>query len=206
MKIIDISKEISEEMIVYKNREAKKIKRTIVANHLENHFHESRLDIDMHCGTHMDAPLHMIDGGKTIEELSLDRFVGECKVFDLTFVEEKITKKDIEHLDIQKDDRIIFKTKNSYDTEYNFKFVYIEEDAAQYLVDKNIKTIGIDAMSIERDKAGHPTHKIILKAEVGVLEDLQLKEVEAGQYELIALPLKIKNAEGSPIRAILIQK
>lgn len=205
MKIFDISKEISEEMIVYKNREHKKIKRTIVANHNEHHFHESRLDIDMHCGTHMDAPLHMIDNGKTIEQLLLQRFIGECKVFDLTHVEEKIYKKDIEHLNIQKDDRIIFKTKNAFDTKYNPKFVYIEEDAAQYLVDIGIQTIGIDAMSIERDKKGHPTHKIILGAEIGVLEDLQLKDVTAGTYQLVALPLKIKNAEGSPIRAILIQ-
>lgn len=206
MKIIDISKEISEEMIVYKNREAKKIKRNVVANHQENHFHESRLDIDMHCGSHTDAPLHMVENGKTIEQLQLERFIGNCKVFDLTNVEEFITKQDLEKFEINENDRIIIKTRNSYDNEYNFKFVYIEEDAAQYLVDKKIKTVGIDAMSIERDKAGHPTHKIILGAEIGVLEDLQLKEVEAGEYELVALPLKIKGAEGSPIRAILIQK
>lgn len=206
MKIFDISKEISEDMIVYKNREAKKIKRNVVANHPEHHFHESRLDIDMHCGTHMDAPLHMVENGNTIEKLDLDRFIGDCKVFDLTNVEEFITKKDIENFEINEGDRVIFKTKNSYDLEYNFKFVYIEEDAAQYLVDQKIKTIGIDAMSIERDKAGHPTHKIILGANIGVLEDLQLKEVQSGIYQLIALPLKIKGAEGSPIRAVLIEK
>lgn len=206
MKIIDISREISEEMVVYKNREHKKIKRTIVAEHEKNHFHESRLDIDMHCGTHMDAPLHMIENGKTIEQLSLNRFVGECKVFDLTHIEEKIFKKDIMHLDIQKDDRIIFKTKNSYDDTYNLNFVYIEEDAAEFLVNCHIQTIGIDAMSVERDKPGHPTHKILLGNGIGVLEDLQLKEVEEGKYFLVALPLKIKDAEGSPIRAILIKQ
>lgn len=206
MKIIDISRLITEEMVVYKNRDAKRIKRMIVANHKENHFHESRIEFDMHCGTHMDAPLHMIAEGKTIEQLDLSRFIGECKVFDLTHVEKFITKKDIELLDIQKGDRILFKTKNSYDTEYNFEFVYLEEDAASYLVEKEIICLGMDAMSIERDKPDHPTHQIILGAEIGVLEDLQLKDVKEGEYFLSALPLKIKDAEGSLVRAILIEK
>ncbi len=206
MRIIDISKEIHEDMIVYKNREAKRIKRSIVANHKENHFHESRIDTDLHCGSHSDAPLHMIEGGETIENISLDKYIGGCKVYDLTFVEEFIYKKDIENLDIKAGDRIIFKTKNSYDTQYNTKFVYIEEDAAHYLVEKGIICIGIDAMSVERDKAGHPTHKIILSAGIAVLEDLQLKDVPEGSYFLSALPLKIRGAEASPVRAVLIEE
>lgn len=206
MKIIDISRLITEDMVVYKNRDAKRIKRTIVANHPENHFHESRIEFDMHCGTHMDAPLHMIEHGKTIEQLDLDRFIGDCKVFDVTQAETFITKKDIEHFDIQKGDRVLFKTKNSFDNEYNFTFVYLEEDAANYLVEKEIKCFGIDAMSIERDKPGHPTHKIILGAEIGVLEDLRLKDVKPGTYFLSALPLKIAGAEGSLVRAVLLEK
>ena len=204
MKIFDISREIHEEMIVYKNREEKRIRRTIVANHADHHYHESRLDIDMHCGSHMDAPLHMVEAGSTIETLDLDRFIGECRVFDLTSVKECIKKSDIEGLDIREGERVLFKTRNSYDTAYNPKFVYIEEDAASYLAKKNIRCIGIDAMSLERDKKEHPTHKILLGAGVGVVEDLQLKDVEEGTYFLSALPLKIRGAEGSPVRAVLI--
>jgi polyketide cyclase len=206
MKIHDVTRLISEDMTVYKDRESKKIKRTVVADYEKADYYESRMDMDMHCGTHIDAPLHMIKGGDTIEKYDLSKFIGDCKVFDLTDVDEAIRKKDIENLDIQKDDIVIFKTKNSFDKGYNPKFVYIEEDAALYLSEKGIKTVGIDAMSIERDKKEHPSHKIILGANIGVIEDLYLKNVGQGQYFLSALPLNIRGSEASPIRAVLIEK
>ena len=206
MRIHDVTRLISEDMTVYKDRESKKIKRTVVADYEKSDYYESRMDMDMHCGTHIDAPLHMIKGGDTIEKYDLSKFIGDCKLFDLTDVDEAIRKKDIENLDIQKDDIVIFKTKNSFDEEYNPKFVYIEEDAALYLSEKGIKTVGIDAMSIERDKKEHPSHKIILGANIGVIEDLYLKNVGQGQYFLSALPLNIRGSEASPIRAVLIEK
>ena len=206
MRIHDVTRLISEDMTVYKDRESKKIKRTVVADYEKADYYESRMDMDMHCGTHIDAPLHMIKGGDTIEKYDLSKFIGDCKVFDLTDVDEAIRKKDIENLDIQKDDIVIFKTKNSFDQGYNPKFVYIEEDAAMYLSEKGIKTVGIDAMSIERDKKEHPSHKIILGANIGVIEDLYLKNVGQGQYFLSALPLNIRGSEASPIRAVLIEK
>ena len=206
MKIHDVTRMISEDMTVYKDRESKKIKRTVVADYEKADYYESRMDMDMHCGTHIDAQLHMIKGGDTIEKYDLSKFIGDCKVFDLTDVDEAIRKKDIENLDIQKDDIVIFKTKNSSDQGYNPKFVYIEEDAAMYLSEKGIKTVGIDAMSIERDKKEHPSHKIILGANIGVIEDLYLKNVGQGQYFLSALPLNIRGSEASPIRAVLIEK
>lgn len=206
MRIHDVTRLISEDMTVYKDRESKKIKRTVVADYEKADYYESRMDMDMHCGTHIDAPLHMIKGGDTIEKYDLSKFIGDCKVFDLTDVDEAIRKKDIENLDIQKDDIVIFKTKNSFDQGYNPKFVYIEEDAALYLSEKGIKTVGIDAMSIERDKKEHPSHKIILGANIGVIEDLYLKNVGQGQYFLSALPLNIRGSEASPIRAVLIEK
>jgi len=206
MRIHDVTRLISEDMTVYKDRESKKIKRTIVADYEKADYYESRMDMDMHCGTHIDAPLHMIKGGDTIEKYDLSKFIGDCKLFDLTDVDEAIRKKDIENLDIQKDDIVIFKTKNSFDKGYNPKFVYIEEDAAMYLSEKGIKTVGIDAMSIERDKKEHPSHKIILGANIGVIEDLYLKNVGQGQYFLSALPLNIRDSEASPIRAVLIEK
>lgn len=205
MKIYDVSKLISEDMVVYKNREEKRIKRTIVSSYETGDYYESRLDTDLHCGTHIDAPLHMIKNGNTIDKYNVSKFIGKCKVFDLTNVDEFITKKDIESLDIQKDDRVIFKTKNSYDTVYNPKFVYIEEDAAEYLAEKQIQSLGIDAMSIERDKKHHPTHKIILGANIGVIEDMMLKDIDEGEYFLSALPLKIKDSDASPVRAVLIE-
>lgn len=75
-----------------------------------------------------------------------------------------------------------------------------------YLSEKGIKTVGIDAMSIERDKKEHPSHKIILGTNIGVIEDLYLKNIGQGQYFLSALPLNIRGSEASPIRAVLIEK
>lgn len=206
MKIYDVTKLIHEDMVVYKDKQEKKIKRTIVSSYDTGDYYESRLDIDMHCGTHIDAPLHMLKDGNSIEMYDLSRFIGKCKLYDLTHIDEYIEKKDIENLDINQDEIIIFKTKNSYDSKYNPKFVYIEEDAANYLVEKKIKTIGIDAMSIERDKKDHPAHKIILGAGIGVIEDMMLKDVSQGEYFLSALPLNIKYADASPIRAVLIDE
>lgn len=206
MTIYDVTRLISEDMTVYKDRESKKIKRTIVADYENADYYESRMDMDMHCGTHIDAPLHMIKDGATIEKYDLAKFIGECKLFDLTNIDEAIRKIDIEKLDIDKDDIVIFKTKNSFDERYNPKFVYLEEDAARYLADKQIKTLGMDAMSIERDKKEHPTHKIILGANIGIIEDLYLRNVGEGQYFLSALPLNIKGSEASPVRAVLIEK
>lgn len=206
MKIYDVTKLIHEDMVVYKDKQEKKIKRTIVSSYDTGDYYESRLDIDMHCGTHIDAPLHMLKDGNSIEMYDLSRFIGKCKLYDLTHIDEYITRKDIEFLDIHQDEIIIFKTKNSYDSKYNPKFVYIEEDAANYLVEKKIKTIGIDAMSIERDKKDHPAHKIILGAGIGVIEDMMLKDVSQGEYFLSALPLNIKYADASPIRAVLIDE
>lgn len=206
MNIIDITKLICEEMIVYKNKPSKQIKRSIVMDYQHGSYYESRIDLDMHCGTHIDAPLHMLEGGSTVERLDLSKYIGTCKVYDLTPITQYITKKDVEGLDIQQNDIIVLKTKNSYDTEYNAQFIYLEEDAAQFLVDRKIKCLGMDAMSIERDKPNHETHKILLSHDIGVIEDLQLKDVDEGEYFLSCLPLRIKASEASPVRAVLIKK
>lgn len=204
-KVYDVTKIISEDMVVYKNRDSKRIKRNVVADYERNAYYESRLDLDMHTGTHVDAPLHMVKDGKTIDQIDWQKYIGLSKVFDLTHVKDCIREQDLVDLDIQKDDIVIMKTANSYDTDYNTDFIYLEEDAAHYLVNKQIKTLGMDAMSIERDKPGHPTHKIILSSEIGVIEDLQLKDVPEGRYFLSALPLRIKGSEASPVRAVLME-
>lgn len=204
-RVYDVSRVIGEDMVVYKNRDAKRIKRNVMADYERNSYYESRLDLDMHTGTHVDAPLHMVKDGKTIDQIDWQKYIGPCKVFDLTHVIECVREADLIDLDIQKDDIILMKTTNSFDKEYNTGFVYLEEDAAHYLVSKQIKTLGMDAMSIERDKPGHPTHKIILGQEIGVIEDLQLKDVPEGKYFLSALPLRLQASEASPVRAVLME-
>lgn len=205
MKVYDISRTIAEAMTVYKNRDNKRIRRKLEYVYSENKVNESSLCMNLHSGTHVDAPYHMLNDGITMEQVDPSLYFGKTKLFDLTQVHECITAADLEGLDIQAGDIVLFKTRNSFTEVYDPKFVYIEVDAAQRLVDLAVKTVGIDAMSLERDKPEHPTHSIILGAGLGVVEDLRLAEVPAGEYQLMAIPLKLEGFEASPVRAILTE-
>lgn len=206
MRIHDIATLIHPDMIVYKNKEDKKPIITVVSDYNRGTSYESRALLDMHVGTHMDAPLHMIEGGDSIENQDLYKCVTDCKVFDLSHVEEKIEMKDIEKYNISENDFIIFKTRNSLATEFDFKFVFISTEVSEFLAEKKIKGVGIDALSVERDQPNHETHEAFLKEGIAVLEGLNLKDIIEGEYFLVALPLKIKGAEGAPSRAILIER
>ena len=204
MKIIDISRPLNADTAVYKNYESKRFHLNAVATFPENGAHESEIKTNLHTGTHVDAPKHMVEDGVSLKDMDLSHFMGPAEVFDLTAVDEAIYLKDIKDLAIDPSRIVIFKTKNSFEDHFNFKFVYLEEDAAQYLVDLGVKTVALDAMSIERDKKGHEVHNILLGNGVAIIEDVRLAEVEAGKYFLSALPLHIPDAEASPVRAVLI--
>jgi len=204
MKIYDISMEIQESMTVYKNKEEKRPKRIITVG--KDDVTESRISMDMHTGTHIDAPLHMIRGGDTVENIDLNKVITKCKVFDFTNISDKITSEDLASKDIQKGDFIIFKTRNSFREDFDFEFVYLDKSGAQFLKEKGVIGVGIDALGIERNQPEHETHKILLGAGIVILEGLRLKDVEEGEYFLYAAPLKIRGAEASPTRAVLIKE
>ena len=202
MKIHDISAPIYEGMPVWDNMPEKQPKITRVT---DGHVTESRLYLDTHTGTHIDAPLHMINNGDTFESIQLEQLVGSVKVLDLTSAKDGITKKDLEKLDIQEDDFILFKTKNSFETEYNPEFVFLKEDGAEYLAELNIKGLGIDALGVERSQPNHPTHKTLFGANIIVIEGLRLQYVEAGTYFMVAAPLKLIGTDAAPARVILFE-
>lgn len=202
MKIYDVTAPIYEGMPVYKNKSEKQPKIHTVTN---AHVTESRIDMDLHTGTHVDSPLHMINDGDTMESISIEDLVGNIKLFDLTNVEDRITKKDLEQLDIQKGDFILFKTKNSFDDEFNFEFIFVAEDAAQYLAEVGIKGVGIDALGIERSQPGHPTHRTLFKHHIIVVEGLRLKDVPQGEYFMVAAPIKVQGTDAAPARVLLFE-
>jgi arylformamidase len=107
--------------------------------------------------------------------------------------------------DIQEDDFLLFKTKNSFKEEFINDFVFLSQDASAYLANKKIKGVGTDGLGIERSQEGHPTHKNLLSKNIVIIEGLRLKDVPEGTYQLICLPLKIDNVEASLARAILIK-
>lgn len=203
MKFYDVTAEVYEGMPVYKNKEEKQPKFQTVTN---GHVTETRLSLDLHTGTHVDAPLHMMNDGETMETIPLERLVRPVKLFDLTHVNDGITKEDIADLPIDKGDFILFKTSNSFDEAFNFEFIYVKEDAARYLAEKGIDGVGIDSLGIERAQEGHPTHRTLFQNDIIVMEGLRLKDVEAGEYFMVAAPLKVIGTDASPARVLLFEQ
>lgn len=206
MKIYDISMKIHEDMMVYKNKPDKKPLIWVAHDYRDSSSYESRIDIDLHTGTHIDAPLHMIEEGATTDTIELDKMVTSCKVIDLTDVVGCIKKEDLVECGIEKNDFVLFKTKNSYDDSFNPEFIYLEKCGAAYLKEIGVKGVGIDSLGIERSQKEHETHKILFSAGVLILEGLRLKDIEPKNYILHALPLNIHHVEAAPVRAVLIDK
>jgi arylformamidase len=171
----------------------------------------SAISLGVHTGTHMDAPKHFIKDGRSIDKLPLETSVGPARVIE---IKDKISIKpeELKQHNIKKGERILFKTVNSprcWQTDaFVNDFVFVTRDAAQFLVDAGVILVGVDYLSVgsplDPEKALRPdTHQILLGAGLYLIEGLNLTAVKAGDYNLICLPLKLMDAEGSPVRAIL---
>ncbi len=200
--LIDISMEISPNMPVYKGRKSKKPIFKNLSNHKNDNIHETEITINLHTGTHVDAPLHMIENGKDSE--IFDFFITDCKVLDLTKVKNCITHNHLQRFNINHNDFILLKTKNSHNKGTQ-NFIYLRKDGAEYLVSKKIKGTGIDSLGIERNQPGHPTHRKLLGENIIIIEGLNLKNVKAGSYKLFFIPLNIKEVEALPVKILLKQ-
>lgn len=205
MKIYDVSMPIEPDMPVYKNKEEKKPVIRVVQDFDTAPARESKVTMDVHCGTHVDSPLHMLPDGGTMKTIPLEQLVGKARVLDFSHVEGGIGKQDLETKDIQAGEFLLMKTKNSGQDEFDFEFVYLKEDGAKYLAEKKIRGVGIDALGIERSQPGHPTHKTLFKAGVIIMEGLRLKEVPEGTYFMVAAPIKLMETEAAPARVILLE-
>jgi arylformamidase len=205
MKVYDISTEIAVNMTVYKNKAEKKPIIETVQHHQTGSSHESRITMDLHTGTHIDAPLHMIKAGKTMAMYDIQDFVTQARVLDLTFVEETITKADLLKFNIESGDFLLFKTRNSFRDDFDFDFVYLEKSGASYLAEIGIKGVGTDALGIERNQPGHETHKTLLAKNIMIIEGLRLKEITPGTFLLVCAPIKLLETEAAPTRAVLIE-
>lgn len=205
MNIIDISMTINETMTVYKNKLEKKPLIKTSANHAQHGSHETTITLNLHTGTHIDAPLHMIPAGATIENYPLSQFITRARVIDMTLCTSHISKADLIHHPIQAGEFVLLKTRNSFLEPFDFEFVYLAEDAATYLQEIGVAGVGIDSLGIERNQSHHPTHTILLSNHIAILEGLRLGHVEAGVYLLICLPLKIDHVEASLTRAVLVE-
>jgi arylformamidase len=167
----------------------------------------SAITTSVHNGTHMDAPAHFIPGGNGIETLPLTATMGPARVLEI-HDPESVKPDELKPYNIQRGERILLKTRNSprcWETDEFVKdFVYISHEAAHYLAEVGIQTVGIDYLSVGGYfKDGAETHHALLGAGIWIIEGLNLTQVQAGTYELLCLPLKIIGSDGAPARALL---
>lgn len=174
-----------------------------------------------HTGTHIDAPLHFVYHGGTIDEMPLDTAIGPARVIEIKDA-ESIKPGELTPYNIQSGERILFKTQNSsrlYQTDEFFeKYVFLSPESAQYLVDRRVRLVGLDYISISKyeteadypsaaeykAKSGiHVTHRLFLQNGIYIMEGINLSGVKAGDYELIALPIRLERGDAGLARAIL---
>lgn len=212
MEYIDISVAIRSDLPVWTGDPEVAINRasSIAAGDLAN---VTRLDMGAHTGTHVDAPLHFLDGRRSIEELDLNVLIGAAWVAEFD-VPREITAVDLDAAGIPEGtERLLLKTRNSRlwtekPASFDENFIGISVDGARWLVDHGVKLVGIDYLGVERFDSvplGAPVHKTLLAAEMILLEGLNLSAVQPGAYQLICLPVKIQGADGSPSRAVLVK-
>jgi arylformamidase len=171
-------------------------------------FNNSRMNCDSHIGTHVDAPLHFVENGEPVDQISLEHLIGPCQVAYLPGLKE-ISDRSLAQLRLPKGTkRLLLRTDNSKlwnrnDKKFKEDFACLNSEATRWIVHNGIVLVGIDYLSIGSPEDGVETHKILLKSQVVVLEGLNLSKVNPGIYELICLPLKLTGAEGAPARVVL---
>lgn len=175
------------------------------------HNNITKMSSCVHIGTHVDAPYHFLNDGRTVEQLPLEVLTGPCYVIQLPDGIEAITAEVLERTEVTSEmKRILFGTRNSHlwargESEFQTDFVAITEDGAEWLVERGVELVGVDYLSVAPYGDSIPTHTILLKAGVVLVEGLNLSNVMRGFYDLYCLPLKIAGSDGAPARAILIQ-
>jgi arylformamidase len=167
----------------------------------------SKISLGSHTGTHMDAPIHFVRAGEGMDRLPLDATIGRARLVE---IQDPVSIKpdELSQHGIGRGERVLFKTRNSslgwWTQDFIEDFVYVSQEAARYLADREVRTVGVDYLSVggfRRD--GVETHQALLGAGIWVIEGLDLSRVEPGEYELICLPLKVEDGDGAPARAIL---
>jgi arylformamidase len=165
----------------------------------------------LHHGTHVDVPYHFMgEGTKKIDEIPLTRWIGPALVIDATGENECVNAETVKGIDLKGYDKVLFKTKNS--TEYYKKgvffpqFIYLDKGISTLLVQSGIKTVGLDYITVDpHGSVDFPAHKTLLGNDVCIIECINLENVNAGEYFLMCLPLKLVGTDGANARVILLK-
>ncbi len=204
MKIYDITMPISPELPVFPGDPRTEITPITRIEHGDP-ANVSRITISSHCGTHIDVSLHYNDHGISVDHLPLTLLVGNALVADLRGTLE-ITGKVLSRLPLSGVERLLIMTDNSrlWDREgFHEEYAHLTKEGAEFLLETDIRLVGIDYLSIERFTGNGDIHRLLLGNGMVILEGLNLEGIREGTYELICLPLKIRGGDGAPVRAVL---
>lgn len=211
MRIFDITLTLSPELPVWPGDPPLILER-IARIESGDEVNLTRLSMSVHSGTHIDAPFHFLGGNSlTVEKISLDDLTGRAYVLQIANSVVLVTREILSQANIPaRTRRLLLKTANSIRWENGTQHFYpgfcaLSPEAAAYLVERGIRLVGVDYLSVAPFEGGAPTHQILLKAGVVVVEGLNLSKVPPGRYTLYCLPLKLLGADGAPARAILIR-
>ncbi len=208
--IIDLSPTISPETPVWPGDPAVRLTRPASLERGDP-FTLTELAMSAHTGSHVDAPAHYVRGGAGVDALPLDAMIGPALVADAGDA-DAITADVLAGLNLPPGtQRLLLRTRNSArglmaSPEFHIDFAAVTADGARWLVEQGVRLVGIDYYSIAPYDALAPTHQILLRAGVVILEGLNMMAVEPGPYQLICLPLKLKGADGAPARAVLMRE
>ena len=170
----------------------------------------SRRDRGSHTATHVDAPLHFMDGGAGVDELPLDALIGPARLICFSDDVLAVGEAELRRHDLGGVTRVLIKTRNSAwlasgSAQFHPDFTHVTPDGAEYLVSIGVRLVGVDSLSVEQFRSPHHhTHKTLLSNGVVIVEGLDLSEPPAGDYELYCLPMLLTGLDGAPARAVLI--
>lgn len=208
MRIYDVTLPIRPGMVVWPGDMGVRLE--MVRSQAEgDRANVSAIHMGLHTGTHVDAPCHFIAGGAGVDSLALDALVGPAWVAELGAA-RTITAQDLARAEIPANaQRLLLKTSNgrlwAEDT-FHADFAHLTPDAARWIVERGIRLVGVDYLSVEAFGGDGSTHEILLGAGVVVVEGLNLAGVAQGRYGLYCLPLKVLDGDGAPARVVLVSE
>lgn len=205
MKIFDVSRPIHEGMLVYPGNAPPRLK--FISKRPLDSTNLSEFSMGSHTGTHVDAPKHVAWSGKSVLEIPFDHLHGSCRVLDFTHAKKSVGAAELKASKIKKGEIILLKTRNSEEKKFVRDYVFLELDAALFLAEKKVRTLGVDGPSVQKFHSGNQlVHEALLLKGITVFEGLNLSKVPAGTYDFVGLPLPLQDAEASPARVFLIKK
>lgn len=207
MQVIDITRIISPDIAVWPGDHPYQYEWTSSLENGES-ANVGAVSLSTHTGTHADAPKHVLSNGAAIDEIPISQVMGTVEVVDI--IDRMVIKpEDLSAIDFSTVKRVLFRTRSSFrkDNTWEEQFVFILPETAEYLTEQGVVLVGTDSPSVDPfESEALSSHKIFAKHGTIILENLQLRDVTPGQYQLVALPIKLAGLDAAPVRAVLFRE